>query len=208
MGTQIIGVVGSYRRGQTMDTAVDAVLEGAASEGVETHKVHLLDLQIQFCTNCRSCMQQETDGRRSRCVQEDGLEDLLDRLDAAEGLVLGATVNTGSTIALYKRFVERLAPYSYWPWGDARAPAHRIERPDRHAVLVTSAATPGVLRKVLLPYASDALKRSARSLGAEVTRSVYLGGVCARRDATLSESDLAKARAAGAHLATRVLARA
>ena len=43
MAANILGVVGSYRRGKTMDTAVAAVLEGAASKGAETRQVHLLE---------------------------------------------------------------------------------------------------------------------------------------------------------------------
>ncbi len=203
MGARVVGVVGSYRRGRTMDTAVATVLEGAAARGAETRQIHLLDVPVQFCTNCRSCMQEASVGRRGRCVQDDGLEALLDTLDAADGLVLGAVINTGSTAALFKRFVERLAPYSYWPWGEARAPVQRVARPDKKAVLVSSGATPSPMRKVMLPYALDPLKRAAGSLGADVVAAVYLGGVCDQRGATLSDSALAKARRAGEILGTR-----
>jgi multimeric flavodoxin WrbA len=203
MTTTVIGIVGSYRRGRTIDRAVSSVLEGAAEGGAETRKFHLLDEPIGFCSNCRSCMQAGPELRRGACVQDDAMGGMMDAIDAADAVVFGAPINMGSTTALMKRFLERLAPYSYWPWGQARAPVYRVARPDKAAVLVTSAATPGPLRWLLLRGAMDPLNRTARSVGAAVTDSLYLGGVCPDKDSTLPEAALARARTAGARLARR-----
>jgi len=200
MGSTVIGIVGSYRKGGTIDSAVSATLEGAAAAGATTEKIYLLDEEIGFCTNCRTCMQGKPEARRGECVQKDAMANLMDKIDAADAVVLGAPVNMGSTAALMKRFVERLAPYSYWPWGKARAPVNRIVTPDKKAVVITSSASPAVMGRVLMPGALGQLKQAARSMGAEVTKSLYFGFARSEKDSTLSEADLDRARAAGRRL--------
>lgn len=202
MASEVVGIVGSYRKGKTVDSAVAAVLEGASEAGAETRLFHLVEQDMGFCTNCRSCMQKPDVSPRGRCVQDDAMGPILDAVDRAGAVVFGAPINMGSTSAIMKRFVERLAPYSFWPWGEARAPAYRIRRPDKRAALVWSAATPALLRRVMLSGAADPLERAARSVGAKVTTSLYFGGVCPDRDACLSDADLDRARRAGRELAS------
>ncbi len=48
---KVVGIVGSYRKGKTIDSAVSAVLEGAQAKGAETKKIYLIDEHIEFCTN-------------------------------------------------------------------------------------------------------------------------------------------------------------
>jgi hypothetical protein len=53
----VLGIVGSYRKGGHIDTAVSAILASAATAGANTQKVYLQDQHIEFCTNCRHCLQ-------------------------------------------------------------------------------------------------------------------------------------------------------
>jgi multimeric flavodoxin WrbA len=76
MNSKVVAIVGSYRKGGTIDTAVEAILEGARERGAQTNIVYLRDQHIEFCTNCRQCTQ--TPGEeRSKCAQQDGLEPIL-----------------------------------------------------------------------------------------------------------------------------------
>ncbi|MHC4214725.1 MAG: hypothetical protein ACYSWP_15285 [Planctomycetota bacterium] len=43
MAKKVIAIIGSYRKGHVIDSAVSAVLEGAAQAGAETEKVYLLE---------------------------------------------------------------------------------------------------------------------------------------------------------------------
>ncbi|MEM8613278.1 MAG: NAD(P)H-dependent oxidoreductase [Cyanobacteria bacterium P01_H01_bin.105] len=61
----IIGIVGSYRKHGTIDTAVSEILEAAAQKGAHTEKIYLQDQHIEFCINCRHCLQTPD---RSECV--------------------------------------------------------------------------------------------------------------------------------------------
>jgi len=59
MGKKVLGVVGSYRKGGIVDSLVDEVLSTAEKLGARTTKTYLIDRHIEFCTNCRGCMQSE-----------------------------------------------------------------------------------------------------------------------------------------------------
>lgn len=113
MAIKVIRIVGSYRKGRTIDSAVSAILEGAKAKGAETKKIYLLDKHIEFCKNCRNCAQQKIEARRGKCVHDDDMEDILAEIDGADAVVLGAPVNFYNVTAVMKRFIERLLPYAY-----------------------------------------------------------------------------------------------
>lgn len=207
MGIKVVGIVGSYRKGKTIDSAVSAVLEGAKAKGAETKKIYLLDEHIEFCTNCRSCAQEKVEARRGKCVHDDDMESILAEIDEAEAVVLGAPINLGNVTAIMKRFIERLAPYFYWPWGKAVAPVHRIEKTDKKAVTITSSACPAFIGRILMPGALSMLKKAARIMGAKVVKSLYFGPVCKQEDSQLSEKALLKAHKAGEELVSEIQAR-
>ncbi len=56
---RIVAIIGSYRKGGIIDRAVDEILSSAGEEGAETDKIYLIDKLIEFCTNCRTCTQQQ-----------------------------------------------------------------------------------------------------------------------------------------------------
>ena len=205
MATKVVGIVGSYRKGRTIDIAVSAILEGAKAKGAETKKIYLLDKHIEFCTNCRSCAQEKVDARRSKCVHNDDMDGILTEIDNADAVVLGAPINFGNVTAIMKRFVERLAPYFYWPWGKA-APVPRIGKASKKAITVTSSACPAFIGRILMPGALSVLKKAARIMGANVVKSLYFGPVAGREDSQLSEKALLKARKAGEKLVSQIQA--
>ena len=81
---RIVGIVGSYRKGRIIDSAVSAVLEGAQRKGAVTSKIYLVDKHIEFCTNCRKCTQEKDAARRGRCVHNDDMDDILQEIDNAD----------------------------------------------------------------------------------------------------------------------------
>jgi len=207
MGIKVVGIVGSYRKGKTIDSAVSAVLEGAKAKGAETKKIYLLDEHIEFCTNCRSCAQEKVEARRGKCVHDDDMEGILAEIDEADAVVLGAPINFGNVTAIMKRFIERLIPYSYWPWGKAVAPVYRIKKLDKKAITVTSSACPAFIGRILMPGALSMLKKAARIMGAKVVKSLYFGPVCGDKDSQLSEKALLKAQMAGEELVSKIEAK-
>jgi multimeric flavodoxin WrbA len=168
----VLGLVGSYRHGGYIDTAVSAILQAAEAAGAQTEKVYLQNQHIEFCTNCRHCLQ--TPGR-SPCIHADDMAALLDRLDAADALVLGAPVNFGDVNALTRRFIERTICYGYWPW-EAAAPTRPKTHHPKPAVLVTSSAAPALLGRWAMG-AIKTLKHLAAMVGAKPVGTLWMGMV-------------------------------
>lgn len=198
MGRKVVAIVGTYRPGHIVDSMVDAVLDGARSVGAEVSKIGLLDKHIEFCTNCRDCAQ-KPGGPRGKCPIKDDMAAILDELDAADAIIMASPMNFGTVTAVMKRFMERLLVYGYWPW-EQMAPKGRIEKPAKKALLVTASAMPapiGKLKTSIVPV----MKHAATVVGSKSVATLYFGMVCTRRDQKLSESQLAKAAAAGKKLA-------
>ena len=206
MAVKVVGIVGSYRKGKTIDGAVSAILEGAKGKGAQTKKIYLLDKHIEFCTNCRSCTQEKVEGRRGKCVHNDDMDNILTEIDDSDAVVLGSPVNFSTVTALMKRFIERLIPYGYWPWGKALALVNRIVKADKKAVIVTSSACPAFIGRILMPGALGTLKKAAKVMEAKVIKSLYFGPVAGSEDSQLSEKALRKARKAGEELVRQVQA--
>ena len=195
---RVVAICGSYRQGGAIDQAVEAVLEGAREKGAETKTFHLREQQIEFCTNCRRCMQQPGE-EFGKCVQKDDLEKILAEVKTADALVLGAPVNCYNVTAIFRRWLERLVGAGYWPWGQA-APKTRQRKAARRAVLVTSAAMPGFLIP-LATGAARALKLAAAMLNARPVGSMWMGFVAQQPHYELTPKLRARARRLGRKLA-------
>ncbi len=202
MGKTIVGIVGSYRKGRVIDSAVTEILKGAESGGAKTVKIYLTEKQIEFCKNCRNCMQEAGD-KRGKCVHEDDMEQILQQIDEADGYVLGSPVNFGTVTAIMKRFMERLAVYGYWPWGKI-APKFRNEKLNKKAVIVTSFTPPAWIGRLLMSGAPKALKYMAKVLGARVVKILYFGMVAGKPEAGLDDKSLRRAFKAGEELARKL----
>lgn len=197
MSARIVAIVGSYRKGSATDAAVEAVLAGARTQGAITQTIQLADEQLGFCTNCRGCTQIPGE-HRGRCTQNDGLESILGTIEAADALVLASPVNYWNVTALFRRFMERLLGYTYWPWGQ-KAPHMRTREKPRRAVLIACAAMPGFLIP-LATGAPRALKTTAQMLGAKAVGSLWIGQVAAHPQPALNPRVAQRARRLGARL--------
>ena len=84
---KILGISGSPRRknSRTMKL-VQAVLEGAQTQGAEIELVDVCALDINYCLGCQVCF------ATGECVQTDDLAELADKMLSADGIVLGSPV--------------------------------------------------------------------------------------------------------------------
>lgn len=169
---RVVALMGSYRKGGTIDTVVDEVLAGARQGGAETRKIDLVDWHVEFCRNCRECCT-EPGSERGRCAQDDDVDGLLTALEQADAVVLAAPVNYGDVNALTRRFLERMIPYVYWP-PERPAPVLRDRRRNKPALLVTSSAAPGLMTR-LLARPLRTLREMAKLLGAKPVGSLVVG---------------------------------
>ena len=85
MRTVILGISGSPIKDGNSDTLVQEALRMAAQvEGVETDFVSLADKDIAMCTHCQYCIQ-----NRSKCKIEDDAQRIWEKMEEADGLILG-----------------------------------------------------------------------------------------------------------------------
>ena len=197
----ILGIVGSYRKAGTIDQAVSAVLDEAASGGALIRKIYLRDARIEFCTNCRRCTQ-EPGPAPGECFHQDDMPELIKLIESADAFVLGAPVNFGNANALTQRFLERLVCYSYWPWGQSAPKPRKGGQPARKAVLITSSAMPSVMAR-LLTGSLRGLKLGAKAIGAKPVASICVGSSALQEKQALPERITRRARCAGKRLRQR-----
>ena len=98
---QILGIVGSPRRGGNTDMLVEETLRGAKDAGAMIEKVFLPELQIGACRACQSCLS------TGRCVQRDDMPALLEKMERSDIWVLGSPVYWSSPSAQFKLFLDR-----------------------------------------------------------------------------------------------------
>jgi len=197
--TKILAINGSYRDDGITDQTVDAVVDAARAAGAEVEVVLLRDYPIEFCLNCRECTQHpgETPGE---CVQHDGMRDLVGKIEGADAYVLASPTNFSSVTAIFKRLMERLVVYAYWPW-DMNAPELRkADTPKKPALLVSSCAAPGVMGRWLYSTRKQ-LQTTAKTIGARPVGTLFTGLVSKDPHPELSE----RVRSRAASLAMKLV---
>lgn len=183
--TRLLAITGTYRDDGMIDNAVATAVETARRAGADVEVVNLRDYPIEFCKNCRECMQSpgETPGA---CVQRDRMDELIHKIEAADRFVLASPTNFFSVTALFKRFMERLAVYAYWPWGQP-APKPRKKGAPKKALVIASCAAPAVVGRVFFSTVKE-LKMAAKTFGAAPS-SVLIGLASQSRYPVLKPAD-------------------
>lgn len=180
---KILAINGSYRDDGITDQAVSGVLDELQAMDADVEHIRLRDYPIEFCLNCRECMQQPGDAP-GHCVHRDGMAELVQKIEAADGYVLAAPTNFYAVTAVFKRFLERLAVYGYWPWGKPAPAFRKAKRLHKPAVTITSCAAPGLLGR--FTYGTNkSLRVAAKTMGAKVVGSMVTGLASLEREPAL-----------------------
>ncbi len=80
--------------------------KGAESAGAETEYINLFDLSYTGCRSCMACKRKGAE--RCRCFWKDDLSPLLDRIFAADALIIGSPVYLGDITSQVHGLIERL----------------------------------------------------------------------------------------------------
>ena len=192
MNRKVIAISGSYRHNGITDQTIDAILDVARQKGAQTKIIRLADEKIEFCTNCRTCTNNNPDQTRGKCVLSDGMSAIMDAIDEADCIILASPINFSTVTALMKRFVERCLAYAWWPWG-MFCPKSRVQT-KKKAVVITSSGCPAFIGRWLMPNAIGVLKQTVQMAGAPSVKSLYFGLVCNTKDQRLTSGQQHKAR--------------
>lgn len=194
---KVTAVVGSYRTGQSIDTLVTKVLEGAESNQAEINKIFLIESDIHFCKNCRSCTESDVTGQRAECVIQDDMGQILNEIDESDVLILSSPMNFGSITAVTKKFIERLAVYYKWEQDKIAAPSKRIKEGKKKGLIVMSSTMPAFIGKIVSPGMKNIMKDALSAMGAGDIRVLYAGMITGKAPVKLSEKLLEKAYRTG-----------
>jgi multimeric flavodoxin WrbA len=182
---KILAINGSYRQDGFTDQIVEAFARAVENAGAEIEIVVLRDYPIDFCLNCRVCTQQPGE-KPGACVLQDGMARLIEKIESADGYILASPTNFYSATAIFKRFMERLVAYAYWPWG-MNAPQYRKAGvPRKRAIIISSCAAPGIIGRCLYGTHKQ-LKSTAKTIGAAVVGSVFSGMISKESQTVLPE---------------------
>ncbi len=102
---RVIGINGSPRIIGNTSTALNIVLDELEKEGIETEHIQLFSRDLLACNACMSCSLRG-DGR---CINEnDALNEYLDKILEADGIILATPVYYGNMTSMMKIFLERI----------------------------------------------------------------------------------------------------
>ena len=182
----IVAIMGSYRRGKTIDTLIDKAIDGAkaARADVKVEKITLIDKQINYCANCMAC-RDDPATPYARCVIQDDMQAIYPLLAAAEAFILGTPVQSGHVTAIMKTFTERITyvfarpnPRSF-PFKNIPEPRDK-ERRKTAIILLSAGVVPPLFRRFCdeaTPLLTDICNTC---LNAKVLSSLYAGAIQTR----------------------------
>jgi multimeric flavodoxin WrbA len=98
---RVIGLNGSPHHNGNTVTLIRWVLEGCTEAGAQVEWIHLIDYEVRYCQGCFTCL------RTGACPIQDDYRSILDRLVAADGIVVGSPVYEGQPTAQLKTFLDR-----------------------------------------------------------------------------------------------------
>lgn len=103
---RIIAVNASPRTGWNTASLVREAAKGAEEEGAE---VEVIDLyRLEKFTGCMSCFACKLPASEGRCMYQDGLAPVLEKIRQADGLILGTPNYLGDVSAGFRALYERL----------------------------------------------------------------------------------------------------
>ena len=127
---KLIAINGSPRKTRNTDTLLRELIRGAKSAGAEAEMIYLNDLNYTGCISCMACKLKN--GKSvGRCSKKDDLKEVLEKVHAADALVLGSPIYWHDVTGLMRSFIERLL-FQYLNYDDPDKP---LSTPKRTAMV-------------------------------------------------------------------------
>lgn len=139
---KVLGICGSFRSESNTNKIVKRVAE---STGGDIELVYLAKNRIKPCTGCLSCAM-----NGGSCVVDDGMQELYEKLMAAEAVVFGSPTFREDVTGAVKCLIDRTIAIYYRGIGPDSGETYTGQRPlaGRPGVAVTTTAGVGAGRAV------------------------------------------------------------
>ena len=102
MSKQVLVLSSSPRKGGNSDLLCDQFVKGAQEAGHQAEKVCLRDSKINYCTGCGTCL-----AGRKGCPQKDDMAAILEKMIAADVIVMATPVYFYTMAAQMKTLIDR-----------------------------------------------------------------------------------------------------
>ena len=177
----IVAIMGSYRKGRTIDTLLDQAIAGARSvqPDAKVDKIVLIDRHIEYCRNCMVCRNDDLSKSVATCAIRDDMQAIYPLLDEAEAFIFGTPINMSHETAIMKAFMERVCfvlskPGKYPLKG---CPTPRTTKKKKAIAIMSAGVVPPLLR-MFCDEATALIKDFCGCiLNARLVGSMYAGAV-------------------------------
>lgn len=102
MNKNILAISSSPRKGGNSDLLCGQFVSGAQAAGHQAEKIFIGDKKIGYCTGCEAC--QHNSGS---CVQKDDMAEILEKMRAADVIVMATPVYFFTMSAQMKTLIDR-----------------------------------------------------------------------------------------------------
>jgi len=102
MSKNVLILSGSPRKGGNTDTLCEEFKRGAEISGHSVEKIFVAAKKISYCTGCYYCAE-----NGGHCVIEDDMNEILEKIEAADVIVLSSPVYFYSISAQLKTVIDR-----------------------------------------------------------------------------------------------------
>ena len=100
----VIAINGSARKDGNTAILINCALQELEREGIKTELMQLAGQRVRGCTACLKCFEQ----RNKRCViDDDCVNDCIQKMMAADGIILGSPVYFSDVTAEMKALIDR-----------------------------------------------------------------------------------------------------
>lgn len=100
---KVVAFNGSPRKEGNTYEAIKIVAEQLQAENIEIEIVHVGNKKIQGCMSCHSCFKT----RNERCIIDDEVNEWIQKMKEADGIIFGSPVHFSSIGATMKAFLDR-----------------------------------------------------------------------------------------------------
>jgi multimeric flavodoxin WrbA len=111
MGYRILAVSGSPVKEGNMEAFLGKMLEGVSGQGVLTEIVALSRMRVEDCVHCNFCLARQKPGKY--CALKDDAQEIFDKAEAADIIVLGSPVYFMRTSARLAALIDRLRVFVF-----------------------------------------------------------------------------------------------
>jgi multimeric flavodoxin WrbA len=104
---RVLGISGSNRQGGNTSILVETALQAAEEFGTDIELIEIADVEINPCKHGLDCYE------LGRCIQNDGLNSIIEKMSEAHGIIFGSPVHYSSVTSQMKNFMDRVGRFAH-----------------------------------------------------------------------------------------------